>query len=54
MIVQKSPVMTPEQIKRQDLQVQWLISALAKQNERKAYKIDLKSLEIPFRQSRKA
>lgn len=53
MIVQKLPVMTPEQRRRQDLQVQWLISALRRMSEPRIYAIDLQSLDIaqPRRQA---
>lgn len=44
MIVQKLPQMTPEQQRRQDLQVQWLISALRRTNEPRPYKLDEKTL----------
>lgn len=46
MIVSKLPQMTPEQVKRQDLQVQWLISALRRTNEPRPYKLDERSLCI--------
>ena len=45
MIVSKSPHPTPEQSKRGDLQVQWLISALAKLNEQRPAKLDESTLQ---------
>lgn len=47
MLVCKLPQMTPEQVKRQDLQVQWLISALRRTNEPRPYRLDRRSLSVP-------
>lgn len=47
----KKPVyaiaMSPEQVRRQDLQVDWLIAALQRANERHIRALDLHSLDIP-------
>ena len=45
MIVAKLPHLTPAQQKREDLQVQWLISALAKLNEARPAKLDESTLQ---------
>jgi hypothetical protein len=50
-IVLKAPHMTPEQQRRQDLQVQWLISALRRTDEPKPCELDPKSLSLPLLES---
>lgn len=35
MIVEKTPQMTPEQVRRNQLQIDWLISALRRASERR-------------------
>jgi hypothetical protein len=39
--------MTPEQKRRNDLQADWLISAMRKMDEPRAYKLDGESLRSP-------
>ena len=39
--------MSAEQVRRQDLQVDWLIAALQRANQRHIRALDLRSLDIP-------
>lgn len=39
--------MSPEQMRRQDMQVDWLIAALQRANQRHIRALDLRSLDIP-------
>lgn len=39
--------MSPEQVRRQDLQVDWLIAALQRANVRHTRELDLASLDVP-------
>lgn len=45
-VVQPPVQMTPEQQRRHQLQIDWLISALARQAERRLYQIDERSLSV--------
>lgn len=42
-----SVAMSPEQVRRQDLQVDWLIAALQRANVRHTRELDLASLDVP-------
>ena len=39
--------MSPEQMRRQDMQVDWLIAALQRANQRHIRALDMRSLDIP-------
>ena len=45
MIVAKSPQPTPAQLKRDELQAQWLISALRRTNEPRPASLDERTLQ---------